>query len=354
MTCLIIPALFLSFNFILLNLQTIKPMRFLTLEDIKDVFIKLHQRGPNFLLSKLKITPYARTISAFNEEKIDSANFWIIPEVRRRWNRLITGHSDIGYEAFLSANYFQNTKEFKVLALGSGDCSHELLLAELNPHWQIDCFDFCEKRLNSAIKTAKDKKLNNIFFYLENIVTYNFDSQKYNAVFFHASLHHFDKILHFLKHTVIHSLKPKGYLIINEYVGKNRLQYSKEQIKQINKALQSIPKEYRKIYKTRYYKNHYYGNGIFKMIIADPSECVDSESILPAIYTHFDIVLEKPYGNNLLHSTLKDIAHHFIENDNYTADKQQVLQNLFKMEDNFLQSNPSDYVFGIYQLKNKE
>ena len=178
MTCLIIPTLFLSFNFILLNLQTIKPMRFLTLEDIKDVFIKLHQRGPNFLLSKLKITPYARTISAFNEEKIDSANFWIIPEVRRRWNRLITGHSDIGYEAFLSANYFQNTKEFKVLALGSGDCSHELLLAELNPHWQIDCFDFCEKRLNSAIKTAKDKKLNNIFFYLENIVTYNFDSQK--------------------------------------------------------------------------------------------------------------------------------------------------------------------------------
>ncbi len=327
-------------------------MRFITVEDIKDVFIKLHQRGSNFLWSKLNVTSYARTKSAFNEEKIDCSNFWIIPEVRRRWNRFISGHSDIGYEEFLSTNYFQDPKKTKVLALGSGDCSHEILLATLNPHWQIDCFDFCDKRLNVAIKTAKDKNLNNISFYLENIVTYNFESEKYDIVFFHASLHHFSKIHHFLKYTVIRSLKTNGYLIINEYVGKSRLQYSKEQITYINKALQLIPKKYRKIYKTKYYKNHYYGNGILKMFIADPSECVDSESILPAIHHHFDIVVEKPYGNNLLHSTLKDIAHHFVENEHFTSEKQQVLQDLFKMEDDFLKSNPSDYVFGIYQLKN--
>lgn len=327
-------------------------MRLLTIEDLKDIYIKFHQRGFLFLLSKLNINPYKRTKSAFDETKRESANFWIIPEVRRRWNLLITGDPNTGYEEYLSKNYFQKFKNLKVLALGSGDCTHELLLAELNPHWHIDCFDFCAKRLNTATLSAQDKKLNNISFFLENIVTYRFEPEKYDIVFFHAALHHFDKIPSFLKNVVLKSLKSKGHLIINEYVGKNRLQYSKEQIKHINKALQIIPKKYRKIYSTNYYKNKYYGNGIIKMFIADPSECVDAESILPSIHNYFKVVTEKPYGNNILQSALKDIAHHFAENEPFSSEKHQILQDLFKMEDDFLQSNASDFVFGIYQSKN--
>lgn len=326
-------------------------MRLLTLEDLKDIYIKFHQRGLPFLFSKLKIDSYQRTKSAFNEKEIETSNFWCIPEVRLRWNQLVTGNPDTTYEEYLSSNYFRDSSEVKVLALGSGVCSHELRLAELNPHWKIDCFDFSDQLLSVASEVAKEKDLQNISFHAENILTYDFEPGKYDIVFFHASLHHFEKISQFLKEVVIKSLKPSGHLVINEFVGKSRLQYSKEQLQHINKALQIIPKQYRRIHKTNLYKNHYYGSGVIRMIIADPSECVDSESIIPAIHQYFDIVEEKGMGNNLLQSVFKDIAHHFVGNEMPDSEKQKILQYVFQLEDDFLKSNPSDFVFGIYRVK---
>jgi len=82
------------------------------------------------------------------------------------------------------------------------------------------------------------------------------------------------------------------------------------------------------------------------MIMADPSECVDSSSIMPSIHKHYKVVLEKPYGGNLLMSALRDISHHFF---NLDKEKKEVLEKVFLFEDNYLLSNSSDFVFGIYQ-----
>ncbi len=80
--------------------------------------------------------------------------------------------------------------------------------------------------------------------------------------------------------------------------------------------------------------------------MADPSECVDSANILPAIHSNFHTVIEKPYGGNILMSVLKDISHHFISLD---AEKNDILDKLFSFEDEYLKSNSSDFIFGIYQ-----
>ena len=71
-------------------------------------------------------------------------------------------------------------------------------------------------------------------------------------------------------------------------------------------------------------------------------------SILPTIHTHFNPIEERPYGGNLLMHVLKDISHHFIEID---SEKKEILNSLFEFEDKYLESNSSDFVFGIYQLK---
>ncbi len=84
------------------------------------------------------------------------------------------------------------------------------------------------------------------------------------------------------------------------------------------------------------------------MIISDPSECVDSESILPTIYKHFNVIIEKPFGGNILMSTLKDISHHFIDT---TIEKEAILNKIFEFEDNYLLEHKSDFVFGVYELK---
>ena len=82
------------------------------------------------------------------------------------------------------------------------------------------------------------------------------------------------------------------------------------------------------------------------MILADPSECIDSESILTSIYSHFEKLIERPFGGNILMTVLKDISHHFLElND----EKSQILSELFDFEDNYLKTHSSNFIFGVYQ-----
>lgn len=326
----------------------ILPMRIITREDFSDIYIKFHQRGLPFLLSKITSDSFQRTKSAFNDNTLETSSFWIVPEVTKRWNKLITGNENTLYEEYLTNKYLKNKDKIKILALGTGVCSHEIRLAEMNPNCEIECFDFSDELLKKGKAISDAKQLDNISYFAENIIQHDFKDKKYHMVFFHASLHHCDHISEFLDQVVIKNLEPKGLLIINEFVGATRLQYSKMQLEYINKAIAVIPKEYRKIFKTDIYKNKYYGSGVLRMIIADPSECVDSESIIPAIHDKFVILEEKFYGNNILQSALKDIAHHFVE---LNPEKKEVLNKVFELEDELLEKHSSDYVFGVYQLK---
>jgi len=161
-------------------------------------------------------------------------------------------------------------------------------------------------------------------------------------------LHHFDKIEAFLSGKIRYVLKPNGFLIINEFVGATRHQFSKKQINAINKSIALIPKKFRTRFKSNLHKNKYRGVGIFRMIMADPSECIDSENIMPSIHKHYHTLIEKPYGGNLLMSALRDISHHFFK---LNQEKEKVLKDLFLLEDDYLKNNSSDFVFGIYENK---
>jgi ubiquinone/menaquinone biosynthesis C-methylase UbiE len=321
-------------------------MRIITFEDIRDVYIKLNQRGYDFILSKLRFSKNERTKSSFNNTNIDSSNYWIIPKVRERWNYLITGNSKITYEEYVS-EMLKNEGVLKMLSIGSGVCSHELMFAKLNPSWEILCIDFSEKLLQSAEKTALKEGLKNIKFKAEDIYKYNLPENHYDIVFFHQSLHHF-KDLDFFIGKIHKTMAANGKLIINEFVGANRLQYSNKQIKAINQCLNLIDEKYRIIFKTKLRKNKYYGSGILRMIISDPSECIESNNIVPSIKKYFSPMVEKGYGGNLLMPALKDISHHFVDLD---EKKKLCLEKLFEYENQYLVNNESDFLFGIYQKK---
>tara|TARA_R110001632_G_scaffold8386_2_gene33111 strand:+ start:5064 stop:6056 length:993 start_codon:yes stop_codon:yes gene_type:complete len=323
-------------------------MRLITLEDFRDLYLKTLQRGFDFILSKFSLKKSARTKSSFNTVDIQASNWWMIPEVKKRWNKLITGNPNTTYEEFISNGIFANSKPLKFLSIGSGLCTHEISLAELNPHWEILCVDFSGNLLEKATKNAKNKNLENIKFRVEDIYTSKLPNDYFDIVFFHSSLHHFKNLKEFIPNKVVSKLVKNGKLIINEYVGPDRIQYPKSQLKAINKCISLIDGDYKTMFKSNLKKNKYYGSGLIRMILSDPSECVDSENILPAIYKHFDVVIEKPYGGSVLMSALKDVAHHFIEIDDR---KFKNLNLMFNFEDNYLKENESDFLFGIYQKK---
>ena len=216
-------------------------MKLISLEDFRDIYIKLYQRGFSFLSSKFSLDKNQRTKSAFNTNMLQSSNWWIIPAVKKRWNFLITGNENKTYEELMT-DYFKNAGKKKMISLGSGVCSHEIRLAELNPNWEIHCYDFADELLKKAKEISDEKGLQNIFFHAENVLKTQIPKETYDIVFFHQSLHHFDDIKNFIREFVKKILKKEGHLIINEFVGKNRLQFDKTQIQHINKAIKMIPK----------------------------------------------------------------------------------------------------------------
>lgn len=319
----------------------------ITRGDFIDVWSKLNQRGKGFLLSKLNPSKVNRTKSAFDESAISAANWWIIPAVRKRWNHLITNSREVEYEDYLMTKFFPNSNGLKLLSVGSGVCSHEIKLAKHPQLHDVVCTDLVQSLLDKACMNARSKGLNNIRFICGDINKTIPTDEQFDIVFFHASLHHFYDIDAFIKDTVIPRLKPNGYIVINEYVGVNRLQFPKKQINAINLALDIIPKSLKERYKSTSIKNKFYGSGLIRMILADPSECVDAEKILPVLHKYCTVLEEKPYGGNILMNVLKDIAHNFVEDG---QEVNQTLQKLFEYEDSYLKKNQSDFLFGVYQV----
>lgn len=324
-------------------------MKFITLDDFIDTYFKIIQRGSGFFFSKFTFNKEKRTKSAFDNTSFISSYCWSIPKVLERWNLLISGDKSINYIDFLTQDFLKNKSNLRLLSLGSGICNREIELAAHSSIFkEIICVDIAENLLKIAKDSAEKKGIKNIKFININIEDFEFKKNDFDIVFFKSSLHHFNKIENLLSGKIKQTLKPKGFLIINEFVGATRHQFSKNQINYINKAIGLIPKKFRTRFKSKFYKNKYRGVGILRMIIADPSECIDSSSIMPSIHKHFKTIVEKPYGGNLLMSALRDISHHF-----YTLNKEKedVLNNLFLLEDRYLENNPSDFMFGVYENK---
>jgi len=322
-------------------------MRLLTSDDIFETYQKIYQRGYLYLFSKLNFSKKKRTKSTFNSFNFDSSNYWIIPKVRERWNYLVSGSKDIAYEQYFVEKYLVGKENLTMLSLGSGTCSHELKFARYPQFKKVICIDFSEKLLGEAKTNATKNEISNIEFIVNDVDKFKINSLSYDVILFHSSLHHFKHIPKLLERVYL-GLKDDGILLINDYVGPNRLQLKKGQLKEINRLLNDIPKDYRKRVVTNKYKQSVSGPGLLRMLITDPSEAVESVTILPAIRARFDTIEEKNLGGDLLMWIFKDTSHNFVHEDTKTN---EILENIFLAEDEYLRHVSSNFVLGIYKKK---
>ena len=321
-------------------------MRLITFDDIIDVYTEIKQRSFSFILSKFSFSGKKRTRATFDSSATITADYWIIPGIRERWNLMITGEKSMSYEDYVVKKYFDGRSGLKMLSLGSGIASHEMAFARHDCFSLVKCIDFSENKLRRAEHMAREEGLANMVFEPADINHYHFSRGAWDMVLFHSSLHHLRNVDQLIP-GVKNSLKQGGYLIINEYTGPNRLQVSKSRIRLTNRILREyIPAKFRTRYNTRLVKNRVSGPGILRVMLSDPSEAVESEKILPSIHANFDIVEEKKIGGDILMYLFKDIAHHFLES---SEEKQTILGKVFLMEDKFIGEHGSDFIFGVYR-----
>jgi hypothetical protein len=100
-------------------------------------------------------------------------------------------------------------------------------------------------------------------------------------------------------------MRPDATLIVNEYVGPNRFQYSDQVSSMINALLRALPEELRRPYDSRPRPT------VEEMIANDPTEAVRSEELVGWTERVFDVRERKNIGGTILQHLLYDIVQNF-------------------------------------------
>lgn len=319
---------------------------YLSVGDFIDLYYKIGQKGYSKFFSKFRLSGKQRTATKWNNV-VGGSDFWVIPEVRARWNEKSTGDENLTYEDYVVRKYFESKKGLRLLSVGCGAGARDRKFAKYDCFDSVEGIDLAGNLIRQAKSEAKKLNIDKLKYHEGNFLNYTFEPQSFDVILFNSSLHHFNNIDLFLSKRVRALLKPDGYLIVFEYVGPKRLQWTKKQIFEVNRLLKTLPNAYKLRSNGKSIKNKAYRPGILRMKLVDPSEAVDSESIVPALHKHFKINEEHQLGWDITHVLFKDIAHNFVNNK---AETKQLIAQIFDAEDKFLeQTGSSNAIFGVYQ-----
>lgn len=321
-------------------------MAWITRDDFVELGAKIKQRGWSYILSKVNPSAVKRVRSTFGASSVNHANWWLIPNIRKRWNQKITADPNLRYEDYVIQKYLAGRENLRMLSLGCGIGSHERHFAAHGPFSSVIGLDLAKNLIDEANKLAREQNLTNCRFEVANVNTLRPEDYSCDVLLFHSSLHHFTNLPKLLADKVPDLLTSDGLLVVNDYWGPNRLQWTQDQKEWINSWLEKMPENIRLRYRSDAVKKKVSGPGLLRMLLSDPSEAAESELIKPLLRKHYVTIEEKEVGGNLLMPLLKDIAHHFVE----PGDEAHFwLDKLFAAEDEMLKEMESILFFGVYK-----
>lgn len=316
------------------------------LHDFVVLFEKLRERGNAGVLRKVFRSEKNRIRHSWSHTNNVPAHWWDIPAVEKRWNLLITGDSDTEPYAYVAEKFFAGGGERNALSLGCGGGGRELKWMATGSISQLDAYDISEERIAHArAEAAKGRFADRANFRVADIFELNVTPESYDVVLLESSLHHFKPVRRILE-SVNRWLKPAGYVIVNEFVGPSRFQWSDRQLEIVNGILAMIPEQYRTTWPHGNIKQKAHRPGRLSMYLNDPSEAAESALIQPLLREMFEIVEWKPYGGTLLPLVFKNIAHHFVEQDEEAG---RIMRLIFEIEDELLRRYEieSDYIYAV-------
>ena len=201
------------------------------------------------------------------------------------------------------------------------------------------------ERIDFATARSREEGVGEIaFFHVADVLKAEIREDSYDVVLAEGALHHFTP-LHAVYDKIFRALNEGGYLVINDFVGPTRFQWTDRQLDAANSILRALPARYR-TRRDGTPKPAIFRPSRLSMIVGDPSEAVDSSGIMSKVRKRFEVVEERGYGGAILHILLAGIAHNFLGQDSQT---ESILQAIFAFEDALMSSGEigSDYVFAV-------
>lgn len=211
------------------------------------------------------------------------------PVVRAKVNEIVTGRPDLWPIACLRSAVPERLPLARAASIGCGVGNLEKSLVELDLVGTVIGVDVTEATLRTA--TARMEALgfgDRAKFECADAREFLAGVSGLDAIFFHASLHHFERLPGLMK-LVRDALKPGGILYLDEYVGPSRSEFRWSDVIRWNLIYWSLPRSVRRTKVIRKPINR-----------DDPSEAIDSSSILPSVDLYFETIYRRDYGGNVL------------------------------------------------------
>jgi ubiquinone/menaquinone biosynthesis C-methylase UbiE len=242
------------------------------------------------------------------------------PTICRYINQSISGKPDVGWLDYCKQKYGTPRAALGLnVGCGHGELERAIIGCDLVEHMVgVDISV-------GAVEIAREKSMAN---QLDDRITYRVADANYleeagiddtfDVVFVSMALHHFAHLEKCLD-SLNACLKPNGLLIVNEFIGPNRFQWTDAQIDITNRLLGLYPNELKKSLRDPE------GNEVIQRVYR-PSvdymkenfafEAICSERIVPAVNERFHILEQKNYGGTILHLLFEAIMGNFKEESN--------------------------------------
>lgn len=274
-----------------------------------------------------------------------------IAQVAQNHNYLTTGDHSLYWIDYMRDKYFDKGYAGHTLALGCGEGGIERLFKERGFSFEsVTGIDLSEKCIQAANTRANEVNLApTIEYFSADLNNFTPSPNKYNFIFFFHSLHHIKSLERMLEGCA-NALLPDGIMMVNEFVGPSRFQWTKEQLKEANSILRMLPEDLQFDLTAQNIKAEIKPLTIEEMIQIDESEAVRSAEIEPLLNKYFDVLEEKNWGGTLNHLIFENTAGNFNPNNEY---HNAIASLLVHHENTLIENNilPSDFKFFMAKAK---
>lgn len=238
-----------------------------------------------------------------------------IGQIHYNHNYLVTGQRDYHWMHWMRERFFPGGDAGDTLSLGCGE-------GHVDRQFKFHGFrfrsftgiDISPASVRKAQEVAEAEDLSpKTRYFVADLNNYRLPKQSYDFIYFFQSLHHVEALENLL-YSCANALRPGGLMMVNEFVGPTRFQWTNDQLDRANHLLSLLPPELRvDLFPSRRgaLKDKCVAFSLWEMMIGDPSESVRSEEIEPILKQYFDVVEEKNWGGTLNYLVFENIAGNF-------------------------------------------
>ncbi|MBN1552044.1 class I SAM-dependent methyltransferase [bacterium] len=258
-------------------------------------------------------------------------------------SRMITGADD-GNPGLLVVNHLApQCKDGKILVLGCGQAFAEHWLAASGIVRFAHGIDVSTGAIEKArAEVASQGLTGRVTHEVMDINKLSLVENSYDGLLISQSMHHFERLEHICAE-ISKGLKPGAPIVIDDFVGPTRFQYSDERLDLMNRLLACLPPHMQKPPIERI--------PIENFLKVDPSEGVRCGEISDIIRRFFLIERELPYGGSIIYQVLQDVVPKIRHDDPYDC---AIVNLLVTFEEYLIKTHAMESDFVMFFARNKK